>query len=59
MIAYTEVLIGIDLIIIDVEYLSMCFDYLIPCEYSVPLETGFLKLGRLVFFSDDLPQDIS
>ena len=36
-----EVLIGTDLIIIDVEYLSMCFYYFTPCEYSLLLETGF------------------
>ena len=30
------VLIGIDLIITDVEYLSMCFYYFIPCEYNLP-----------------------
>ena len=40
-----EVLIGIDLIIIDMEYLPICFYYFTPCEYSLPLETGFLKLG--------------
>ena len=39
------VLIGIDLIIIDVEYLPMCFYYFTPCEYNLPLESGFLKLG--------------
>ena len=38
-------LIGIDLIINDVEYLSMCFYYFIPNEYNLPLETDFLKLG--------------
>ena len=53
------VLIDIDLIIIDVEYLSMCFYYFIPCEYSVCLETGSWNLPCLVFFSDDLPKDIS
>ena len=55
-------LIGIDLIIIDVEYLSMCFYYFTPSEYNLPLESGFLKLGpfwNLEFFSDDLPQHIS
>ena len=40
-----EVLIGIDLIIIDMEYLPICFYYFTPCEYNLPLETGFLKLG--------------
>ena len=53
------VLIDIDLIIIDVEYLSMCFYYFIPCEYTVCLETGSWNLPCLVFFSDDLPKDIS
>ena len=61
MIPYCS-LIGIDLIITDVEYLSMCFYYFIPYEYNLPLETDFLKLGpfwNLEFFSDGLPQDIS
>ena len=55
-------LIGIDLIIIDVEYLSMCFYYFTPSEHNLPLESGFLELGpfwNLEFFSDGLPQDIS
>ena len=38
-------MIGIDLIITGVEYLSMCFYYFLPYEYSLPLETDFLKLG--------------
>ena len=38
-------LIGIDLIITGVEYLSMCFNYFTPCEYNLPLESGFLKLA--------------
>ena len=48
-------LIGIDLIITDVEYLSMCFYYFIPYEYNLPLETW----PCLEFFSPNLPQDIS
>ena len=47
-------LIGIDLIITDVEYLSMCFYYFIPYEYNLPLETW----PCLEFFSPNLPQDI-
>ena len=47
MIAYTEVLIGIDLIIIDMEYLPICLYYFTPREYDLPLESGFLKLGPL------------
>ena len=38
---------GIDLIIVGVEYLSMCLCYFTPCEYSLPLETGFLKGGSV------------
>ena len=49
------VMIHNDLIIIDEESLSMYFNYFIPCEYNLPLETW----PCLVFFSDDLPQDIS
>ena len=47
-------LIGIDLIITGVEYLSMCFYYFIPYEYNFPLETW----PCLEFFSPNLPQDI-
>ena len=49
-----------DLIIIDVEYLSMYFYYFMPCEYNLPLETGFLKLGPVWnSFLMICPQDIS
>jgi hypothetical protein len=41
-------LIGIDLIITDVEYLSLCFYYFMPYEYSLPLETDFFKLGPVL-----------
>ena len=55
--------IGIDLIIIDVECLSICFYYFTAFEPSnLPLESDFSELGpfwNLEFFSDDLPQDIS
>ena len=47
-------LIGIDLIIADVEYLSMCFDYFMPYEYNLPLETW-----RCLEFFSNFPQDIS
>ena len=40
-------MIGIDLIIVGVEYLSMCLCYFTPDEYSLPLETGFLKGGSV------------
>ena len=48
-------LIGIDLIIADVEYLSLCFYYFMSYEYNLPLETW----PYLEFFSHYLPQDIS
>ena len=38
-------LIGIDLIITDVKYVSMYFCYFTPCEYNLPLESAFLKVG--------------
>ena len=45
-------LTGIDLIITDVEYPSMCFYYFMPYEYNLPLETDFLKLGLVwIIFS--------
>ena len=45
-------LIGIDLIITDVEYPSMCFYYFMLYGYNLPLETDFLKLGLVwIIFS--------
>ena len=42
----TVVLLGVDLMTIYVEYLSSAFIILhLNCEYSLPLESGFLKLG--------------
>ena len=42
---FIVILICIDLIILNVEYFSMCFYYFIPCKYNLPLESGLLKLG--------------
>ena len=40
------VLFGIDLIITNVDYLSMCFYfYFTSCENNLPLQSGFLKVG--------------
>ena len=44
-----EVLIGVDLIIIDVERLSLCFSYFTLCDYKLPLESW----PCLEFFSND------
>ena len=43
---YLIVLFGIDLIITDVDYLSMHFYYYFTsCESNLPLQSGFLKVG--------------
>ena len=40
------VLFGVDLIITDVDCLSMCFYfYFTSCENNLPLQSGFLKVG--------------
>ena len=51
----TSLQFGIDLIIADVEYLSLCFYCFMPYEYNSPLETW----PYMEFFSHYLPQDIS
>ena len=45
------VLSGIDLIVIDVEHLSVCL-YFTLCDYNLPLESW----PCLEFFSNDLPR---
>ena len=47
------VLFGIDLVITDVDYLSMHFYYYFTsCESNLPLQSGFLKVGPVWnFFS--------
>ena len=42
---FIVILICIDLIILDVEYLSMCCYHFTPCGYNLTLESGLLKLG--------------
>ena len=39
------VLIGADLAIVGVGYLSMCFHYFLLYVYRLPLESGLLSLG--------------
>ena len=42
---FIVVLIGIDLIITDVNYVSMYLCYFTSCEHNLPLESAFLKVG--------------